>query len=48
MRRKKDLNGLSSLNPLATPVVMNGWSIRDALPGQTDILPDFTIIPLIL
>jgi uncharacterized repeat protein (TIGR01451 family)/fimbrial isopeptide formation D2 family protein len=32
-------------NPLLTPVVMNGWSIRDALPGQADTLPDFTINP---
>jgi uncharacterized repeat protein (TIGR01451 family)/fimbrial isopeptide formation D2 family protein len=32
-------------NPLSSPVVMNGWSIRDALPGQTDTLPNFTINP---
>jgi|GEM_PF-2474869 len=32
-------------NPLTIPVLLDNWSIRDTLPGQTDILPTFTINP---
>lgn len=32
-------------NPTANPIDMTGWKIRDAMPGQTDALPPFTINP---
>ncbi|MCZ7591063.1 MAG: lamin tail domain-containing protein [Kiritimatiellae bacterium] len=32
-------------NPLSASVDMTGWSIRDAMPGQTDLLPPIVINP---
>ncbi len=42
---KEENEWFEIFNPTPNPVSVTGWSVRDANPGQTDALPNFTIAP---